>query len=61
MEIDKRYFRPTEVELLLGDPAKARKVLKWKPKVGFKQLVDMMVDADMAMVEKEVYGLKGKR
>jgi GDPmannose 4,6-dehydratase len=59
--IDKRYFRPTEVELLLGDPSKAKKVLKWKPKVGFKQLVNMMVDADMAMVEKEVYGLKGKR
>ncbi len=59
--IDKRYFRPTEVELLLGDPSKAKKVLKWKPKVGFKQLVHMMVDADMAMVEKEVYGLKGKR
>ena len=59
--IDKRYFRPTEVDLLLGDPSKAKKVLKWKPKVGFKQLVNMMVDADMALVEKEVYGLKGKR
>jgi GDPmannose 4,6-dehydratase len=59
--IDKRYFRPTEVDLLLGDPSKAKKVLKWKPKVGFKELVHMMVDADMALVEKEVYGLKGKR
>ena len=59
--IDERYFRPTEVELLLGDASKARKVLKWKPKVGFKALVNMMVDADMALVEKEVYGLKGKR
>ncbi len=59
--IDKRYFRPTEVDLLLGNPAKARRVLKWKPKVGFKQLVRMMVDADMALVEKEVYGLKGRR
>jgi GDPmannose 4,6-dehydratase len=59
--IDKRYFRPTEVDLLLGDPSKAKKVLKWKPKVSFKQLVNMMVDADMALVEKEVYGLKGKR
>ena len=59
--IDKRYFRPTEVELLLGDATKAKKVLKWKPKVGFKQLVNMMVDADMALEEKEVYGLKGKR
>jgi GDPmannose 4,6-dehydratase len=59
--IDKRYFRPTEVELLLGNAAKAKKILKWKPKVGFKQLVNMMVDADMALVEREVYGLKGKR
>ena len=59
--IDKRYFRPTEVDLLLGDPSKAKKILKWEPKVGFKQLVNMMVDADMALVEKEVYGLKGKR
>ncbi|MBF0331769.1 MAG: GDP-mannose 4,6-dehydratase [Candidatus Omnitrophica bacterium] len=59
--MDKRYLRPTEVDLLLGDPSKARRVLKWKPKVGFEQLVAMMVDADMAQVEKEVYGLKGKR
>ncbi len=59
--IDKRYFRPTEVDLLLGDPSKAKKILKWTPKVGFEKLVAMMVDADMAMVDKEVYGLKGKR
>ncbi|NLE64486.1 MAG: GDP-mannose 4,6-dehydratase, partial [Elusimicrobia bacterium] len=59
--IDKRYFRPTEVELLLGDATKARKKLKWKPRVKFHDLVKMMVDADMKQVEKEVYGLKGKR
>ncbi|MBF0489610.1 MAG: GDP-mannose 4,6-dehydratase [Candidatus Omnitrophica bacterium] len=59
--IDKRYFRPTEVDLLLGDSSKARKVLKWKPKVNFKQLVQMMVEADMEIVEKEIYGLKGKK
>ena len=59
--IDKRYFRPTEVELLLGDASKARRKLGWKPKVGFEELVRMMVDADLALVEKEVYGLKGKR
>jgi len=59
--IDKRYFRPTEVDLLLGDSTKARKKLGWKPKVGFETLVRMMVDSDMALVEKEVYGLKGKR
>lgn len=61
VEIDSRYFRPTEVELLLGDCSKAKKKLKWKPKVGFKQLVHMMVDADMELIERELYGTKGKR
>ena len=56
VEIDKRYFRPTEVDVLLGDSTKARKVLKWKPKVNFKQLVRMMVDADMESTRKIVYG-----
>lgn len=60
VEIDKRYFRPTEVDVLLGSSAKARKVLKWKPKVQFKQLVRMMVDADMEMTRKIVYGMQGK-
>lgn len=59
--IDKRYFRPTEVDLLLGDASKARKKLKWKPKVGFEQLVHMMVDSDMEIIKKEMYGLKGQR
>jgi GDPmannose 4,6-dehydratase len=58
VEIDKRYFRPTEVDYLLGDSSKARRVLKWKPKVNFKQLVHMMVDADMELVRKTVYGSK---
>jgi GDPmannose 4,6-dehydratase len=57
--IDKRYLRPTEVDLLLGDSSKARRVLKWKPKVKFDQLVKMMVDADMELVKKTMYGLKG--
>lgn len=56
VEIDKRYFRPTEVDVLLGDSTKARKVLKWKPKVNFKELVRMMVDADMESTRKIVYG-----
>ncbi len=56
VKIDKRYFRPTEVDLLLGDASKARKVLKWKPKVNFRQLVRMMVDSDMEMVRRTVYG-----
>jgi GDPmannose 4,6-dehydratase len=47
VEIDSRYFRPTEVDLLLGDSSKARRVLGWKPRVGFKELVRMMVDSDL--------------
>ncbi len=58
--IDKKYFRPTEVDLLLGDSSKARRVLKWKPKVKFPQLVRMMVDADMELIRKSVYGTKGR-
>jgi len=58
--IDKRYLRPTEVDLLLGDSSKAHRVLKWKPKVNFKQLVRMMVDSDMQVVRQTMYGLKGK-
>ena len=45
--IDPEFIRPAEVELLLGNPAKARKTLGWKPDVSFRQLVTMMVDADM--------------
>lgn len=47
IRVDPRYFRPAEVDLLLGDATKARRVLKWQPKVSFPQLVTMMVDADM--------------
>jgi GDPmannose 4,6-dehydratase len=53
VEIDSKYFRPTEVDVLLGDSTKARKVLHWIPKVSFDQLVDMMVEADMEHAEKE--------
>jgi GDPmannose 4,6-dehydratase len=45
--IDEKYFRPAEVDLLLGDPTKARTTLGWTPRVGFKELVKLMVDADM--------------
>lgn len=47
VEIDPRYFRPTEVDLLLGDAAKAKQKLGWEPKVTFKQLVEIMIDADL--------------
>jgi len=59
VEIDQRYFRPTEVDCLIGEASKARRKLKWKPKVNFKQLVHMMVDADMDVVSKQLYGIKG--
>ncbi|MGI9091633.1 MAG: GDP-mannose 4,6-dehydratase [Gemmatimonadaceae bacterium] len=49
--IDPRYFRPTEVDLLLGDPTRARVELGWTPTVGFHDLVAMMVDADIAAVQ----------
>jgi GDPmannose 4,6-dehydratase len=51
--IDPRYFRPTEVDVLLGDSTKARKALGWAPKVSFDQLVDMMVAADMEQARRE--------
>jgi len=50
VEIDPRYFRPTEVECLLADASKARNILNWEPKVKFEQLVKIMVDADMEFV-----------
>jgi GDPmannose 4,6-dehydratase len=52
--IDPKFVRPAEVELLLGDPSKAKRVLGWEPKVTFKGLVDMMVDADMERVAREI-------
>jgi GDPmannose 4,6-dehydratase len=53
VEHDPRYERPTEVDLLLGDPSKARKVLGWEPKIGFDELVKMMVDADLQLAGEE--------
>jgi GDPmannose 4,6-dehydratase len=49
VEIDPRYFRPTEVDVLLGDSSKARNKLGWKPKVGFQELVRMMVESDLKL------------
>ena len=48
---DPAFMRPAEVDLLIGDSAKARTKLGWEPKVGFEELVTMMVDADMAALE----------
>ena len=58
VEIDARYFRPTEVDFLLGDSTKARKRLGWTPKVNFRQLVRLMVDSDMKRVQTELYGTR---
>ena len=49
---DPRFLRPAEVDLLIGDPTKARKQLGWQPKVGFEDLVRMMVDSDLAEQRK---------
>lgn len=50
--VDSRYFRPTEVDLLIGDPTKATKSLNWKPKVKFHELVHLMVDEDLSILKK---------
>ncbi len=55
VEIDPRYFRPAEVDLLLGDPSKAKAKLGWEPKVRLSELVEMMVDADLKRAEEERY------
>jgi GDPmannose 4,6-dehydratase len=53
VEIDPRYLRPTEVELLLGDASKAKENLGWEPRTPFTQLVDLMTDADLALAAAE--------
>ncbi len=51
--IDERFYRPAEVDLLVGDPSKAKQQLGWSREVTFEQLVTMMVDADMALIKRE--------
>ena len=53
IKIDPRYFRPAEVELLIGDPTKARRKLKWRPRVTFKELVKIMTEADFGAQQGE--------
>jgi GDPmannose 4,6-dehydratase len=55
VKIDSRYFRPTEVDLLLGDPTKARRVLGWKHTVTFAQLIDEMVNSDLQRIAREFH------
>lgn len=59
--VDPKYYRPTEVELLLGDASKAEEKLGWKSKVDLEDLVKMMMQADMAYVEKKEFYLKSNR
>jgi GDPmannose 4,6-dehydratase len=54
VKVDPRFMRPAEVELLIGDSAKAKAELGWEPTVGFRELVEMMVDADVERVRKEI-------
>jgi GDPmannose 4,6-dehydratase len=59
VELDPKYLRPAEVDLLIGDASKAKRALGWEPKVSFKELVRLMVDADVAMLgqpEHELFG-----
>jgi GDPmannose 4,6-dehydratase len=53
VRVDPRYFRPAEVETLLGDPSKARRVLGWKPEISFDTLIDEMVSSDWEIVKRD--------
>jgi GDPmannose 4,6-dehydratase len=53
VRVDPRYFRPAEVESLLGDPTKAKQKLGWSPKVGFRELVAEMVREDLKSAERD--------
>ena len=59
VELDPKYLRPAEVDLLIGDASKARHELGWNPKVTFKELVRLMVDADVSMVNRNEHELFG--
>lgn len=56
VEIDPRYYRPAEVDSLLGDASKAREKLGWEPKVRFKELIELMVDADIGALDDQLAG-----
>jgi GDPmannose 4,6-dehydratase len=50
--IDEKFFRPAEVDLLVGDPSRSAEILGWVPSTSFRELVTMMVDADIVAVER---------
>ena len=61
VKIDPAYYRPTEVDLLIGDASKAKRDLGWEPNIRFKELAHMMVDADLALEQERLEGTMGKR
>ena len=54
VRVGKKYFRPTEVETLLGDARKAKKILKWKPKISLNEMIKEMVECDLELAKKEL-------
>jgi GDPmannose 4,6-dehydratase len=60
VKIDPRYYRPTEVDLLIGDATKAKQRLGWTPKIGFRDLAIMMVEADLAMERMKLEGTESR-
>ncbi len=61
VRIDPKYFRPAEVDILLGDPSKAKNKLKWDSRIKFNDLIKEMVESDKEKLNLELYGTKGKR
>jgi GDPmannose 4,6-dehydratase len=53
VQVDPRYFRPTEVETLLGDPTKAKEKLGWEPKITFEEMVHEMMESDLKLAERD--------
>ena len=60
VRVDPRYFRPTEVETLLGDASKAREKLGWEPKISFDELVREMIESDLVLARQEKLIRDGK-
>ena len=58
VKIDTKYYRPTEVDLLIGDASKAKRDFGWEPKVRFEELANMMVDADLALEQERLEGTR---
>jgi len=54
VEIDQRFFRPAEVDVLIGDASKAKRILGWEPKVRFERLAELMIESDLELAEREI-------